>query len=149
MMNYMEHIAKSLGVELDEEFYLAKNGVKKPYLYKLTMDGMFVNRGSSGVWEVAPIALVWTLRGICSVIKKKSKTWTPKIGETYYFIDYAGFINQVLWGDDPYDAIHYKTGNYFQTKAEAANNLDAYLRWLGSEPIADWRNKESRILGGD
>lgn len=141
-INYMKHIAKSLGVELDEEFYLAKNGEMRPHPYKLTVNGMFVHKVSSGVWEEVPIALVWTLRGICSVIKKNQKTWKPKIGETYYFINYAGFINQVLWGDDPYDAIHYKTGNCFQTKAGAANNIDAYLQRLNSEHITDWSNKE-------
>lgn len=135
-MNYMEKTAEALGVELGEEFYLAKSGEKDTYLYKLTVDGMFVNKGRSGEWEEVPITFVWTLRGVCSIVKIPRK---PQKGENYYLIGSDGSVDEVDWRGDFFDTVLYRSGNCFHTKEEAERNINAYLQWLKLEPITDWR----------
>lgn len=145
-MNYMNEVAKLLGVEFEEIFRLRVNKTldgqprMKDREYKLTPEGLFVamdpNKGTG--YTKATNSLTQILNGNYSIIKLP---WTPKIKETYYFIDCEGFINPALWGDDPDDITHYKTGNCFQTRAEAGRNADAYLQWIKSEPIVDWRTE--------
>jgi len=138
-VNYMEHIAKLLGVELCEEFYLERGGKIKPsYLYKLTVDGMFVRKEGSRKWVAAPVTLVWTIRGICSIIKLP---WKPKENETYYYCKFDEVDCTKYTSAHYLSKLNIKLGNCFRTMTEAEEHLDRFIDFIESEPITDWRDK--------
>lgn len=59
-MNYMEQVAKMLGVELEEEFKLNDSD---DYKYKITKDGMFMYSGFARDWYSANHILLGVLIG--------------------------------------------------------------------------------------
>lgn len=59
-MNYMEQVAKMLGVELEEEFKLNDSD---DYKYKITKDGMFMYSGFASDWFSANHILLGVLIG--------------------------------------------------------------------------------------
>ena len=59
-MNYMEQVAKMLGVELEQEFKLNDSD---DYKYKITKDGMFMYSGFARDWYSANHILLGVLIG--------------------------------------------------------------------------------------
>ena len=59
-MNYMEQVAKMLGVELEEEFKLNDSD---NYKYKITKDGMFMYSEFASDWFSANLILLGVLIG--------------------------------------------------------------------------------------
>lgn len=59
-MNYMEQVAKMLGVRLEEEFKLNDSD---DYKYKITKDGMFMYSGFASDWFSANHILLGVLIG--------------------------------------------------------------------------------------
>lgn len=66
-MNYMEQVAKMLGVELEEEFKLNDSD---DYKYKITKDGMFMYSGFARDWYSAYHILLGVLIGKYEIVKK-------------------------------------------------------------------------------
>lgn len=57
--------------------------------------------------------------------------WTPKSGETYYFINETGEVASTEWINLGCDVCHYQFGNCFKTKEEAeiaANRVKKVLK---------------------
>lgn len=69
-MNYMENVAKMLGVELEEEFKLGSSEVK----YKFTENGLYFC-APDGWWQCSNVMLPRILRGNVEVVKLP---WQPK-----------------------------------------------------------------------
>lgn len=65
-MNYMEQVAKMLGVELEEEFYL--KGIRDKH--KITNDGMFYRSKKDGSWFITSWTLNKVLAGKLEIIKE-------------------------------------------------------------------------------
>lgn len=90
-MNYMNQIAKMLGVELEEEFYLKSttNGYyflddrSKKATFKLSLSGMMINYHNDE-WESVGECLASLLEGAYTIVKKP---WKPKENEEYYWVD--------------------------------------------------------------
>lgn len=150
-MNYMEEVAKLLGVELDEEFYLEENGVKRPYLYKLTMDGMPYYNEEYKMWEGMGFATLGRiLGGEISIIKQLCcPYWKPQTGELYYYCascyptwDIESTVQSMRFNNEPIDWVHVKIGNCFKTEEEARKYLPAFEAWIDSKPITDWRDSD-------
>lgn len=59
-MNYMEQVAKMLGVEMEEEFKLNDSD---NYKYKITKDGMFMYSGFASDWYSSNHILLGVLFG--------------------------------------------------------------------------------------
>lgn len=65
-MNYMEQVAKMLGVELEEEFYL--KGIRDKH--KITNDGLFYRSKKDGSWFITSWTLNKVLAGKLEIIKE-------------------------------------------------------------------------------
>ena len=76
-MNYMENVAKMLGVELEEEFKI--KGFEP--IYKITNYGLVIKADSNNWCEMSGDTFLQLIRGDY-VIRKLP--WQPKKGEKYY-----------------------------------------------------------------
>ena len=115
-MNYMEQIAKMLGVEIGEEFDLYDGEDLKEYSpYHFTNEG-FVDFESDESYTI-----------LCGVLKGeyiiKKKPWKPKKGDDYWCcIRSKGAETSVVrhkWNDNLQDIIFFGIGNCFKTQKEA------------------------------
>lgn len=125
-MNYMKDIAKLLGVELDEEFYLedvTDGGCYITYdndktVLKLSNAGMLRRDKHmvSGWIDSTYHYLLGLLTGRYTIVKKP---WKPSHGLRYYYVrldktlDYTIFDSECYW-----DVLAYTLGNCFRTKEE-------------------------------
>ena len=111
-MNHMKDVAKLLGVELGEEFYITYKGEKtNPAVYKLTQNGLVCNDA------ICHIELSMLLIGTNGVEKRP---WKPKTGQTCWYVYSDGSILTTVFNSDfTSDLSKYKLGKLYRTKAEA------------------------------
>lgn len=119
-MNYWKRFAEMLGLELDEEFSLAKpNGEKVTEdKYKVTERGLYYKPqiGINRYYE-APIIIYNLLNG---KYKAVPKPWKPKNGERYWYYSPLSRETFYLTREDGFDdLLLWKAGNCFKTKEEA------------------------------
>ena len=124
-MNYMKDIAKLLGVEFDEEFYLKStlNGKycssgKNKTTFKLSDSGMRMKFVHDNDYEWCSIdaILAEILTGSQEIVKKP---WKPTKGERYWYVLSDRDVDDTTF--DPYccyDLALYTLGNCFRTKEE-------------------------------
>lgn len=113
--NYMNDIAKLLGVELNEEFKIGT--FLNPY--KLTERGLFFKNNRK--WEYADATLSDLLTGKIEIIKSQ---WKPRINEIYYCPS-NNFLFSVEneWFNTVEDKALFKCGLVFQTKEKCEKAL--------------------------
>lgn len=113
--NYMNDVAKLLGVELNEEFRIGNF----PLLYKFTEQGLFFKDNNK--WEYAYDTLDDLLTGKTEIVKSK---WKPRINEVYYCPS-NNFLFSVEneWFNTVEDKALFKCGLVFQTKEECEKAL--------------------------
>lgn len=113
--NYMNGVAKLLGVELNEEFKI------ETFLnsYKLTEQGLFFKNGRK--WEYADATLSDLLTGKIEIVKSQ---WKPRINEVYYCPS-NNFLFSVEneWFNTVEDKALFKCGLVFQTEKECEKAL--------------------------
>lgn len=109
-MNYMENVAKMLGVELEEEFMIDSSDK----VYRFFKNGLCYQ--CSGAWLPAEYQFFDLIKGDSKIIKLP---WQPKNGDKYYHpasnfkdIYYAG------WGNTIFDIALKEAGMIFKTKEE-------------------------------
>lgn len=120
-MSYWEQFAKMFGLELDEEFSLAKSNGEKinKDTYKVKVDGLFYKSPFGTNWYREPSKTTYYL--LMGDYKVLFKPWKPEIGEQYWHYSEAwkegiscdwegGFNDLLLW----------KAGNCFRTEEEAS-----------------------------
>lgn len=125
-MNYMNQIAKMLGVELDEEFYLedvTDGGYYITYdndkvVFKLSNLGMLRKdkHTVSGWIDVTHHYLPELFTGRYTIVKKP---WKPTKEERYWYVLSDRYVVDTTF--DPYccyDLAFYTFGNCFRTKEE-------------------------------
>lgn len=123
-MNYMENVAKMLGVELEEEFMIDSSDK----VYRFFKNGLCFQ--CSGAWLPAEYQFFDLIKGECKIIKLP---WQPKEGDKYYHpasnfkdIYYAG------WGNTIFDIALKEAGMIFRTKAECEAALpELRKKYLG------------------
>lgn len=124
-MNYMKDIAKLLGVEFDEEFYLKStlNGKycssgKNKTTFKLSDSGMqmkFVHNNDYE-WCSLDAILAEILTGSQEIVKKP---WKPKENEEYYWVDLKRRVVKGNFNCDyTWNVMRYQLGNCFRTEEE-------------------------------
>ena len=118
--NYMEEVARMLGVELGENFDV-NDGVCNPYT--ITEQCMFDCDGDD-----CPFTLLRLLNGRSNIIKKP---WIPKDGESVFYIDIEG--NGEVWedefcSDDLYSIGNLTLGWVFKTREEAEAHKEEIMR---------------------
>ena len=119
--NYMEEIARMLGVELGEEFDI--EGRWNPY--KITESGLIDRFGGN-----EPDILLYLLSGI-EEITKKEKPWMPKDGENVFYVninDNGAIWKDVFTADDLYCVVDLALGWVFKTHEEAEAHKEEIMR---------------------
>lgn len=124
-MNYMENVAKMLGVELEEEFMVTEDDS----IYILTKDGLEY-KSDDGNWHYANNVFLNLLDGTTEIIKLP---WQPKKGDEYYCPG-EGFNNvfRALWGNTVFGFAFKEAGFIFKTYEECKAALPALRKkYLG------------------
>ena len=120
--NYMEEVARMLGVELGEEFDL-EGHMWNPY--KITETGLIDRFGGN-----EPDILLYLLSGI-EEITKKEKPWMPKDGENVFYVninDNGAIWKDVFTADDLYCVVDLALGWVFKTKEEAEAHKEEIMQ---------------------
>ena len=113
MANHMEEVAKMLGVEINEEFYI--NEIIDKGLFHFKWNGLYNSHGSFCVKIFTNL-----LTGIYTVCK----LYKPKIQEPYFSVHQDGDIARIVWFGNTGDLCYYKLGNCYRTRDEAEANRD-------------------------
>lgn len=125
--NYMQDVARMLGVELEEEFKLNGRETK----YKITENGLYFYE-PDGWWQCSNVLLPRILRGNVEIVKLP---WQPKDGEHYYFpaADFQ-YSCPAAWHNSPIDFALKEAGMIFKTKAECDVTLpELRKKYLGGD----------------
>ena len=118
--NYMEEVARMLGVELGEEFEI-KGGFCNPYM--ITERGLL-----DCVGDESPSILIGLLDGSIKIIKKP---WIPKDGENIFYIyieDDGEIWDDKFHSDDLYSVANLALGWVFKTREEAEAHKEEIMR---------------------
>ena len=127
-MNYMEQVAKMLGVEIGECFEINKqDGV-----FILCYDGLLHTQSGFMCNEL----LSMLLYGKHTI---KRKPWRPQDGECYYRVDEIGYVYRDRWDSSCLSdhMNYYKIGNCYKTSEEAKVNRDKWLAFYKSDEVLE------------
>ena len=124
--NYMEDVAKMLGVELEEEFKIGSSDT----IFKFYKNGLCFQCG--GAWLRADSNLIDLIKGDSKIVKLP---WQPRKGEVYCRpedgFEYVAFDN---WGNHPIDFALKEAGMAFKTKEECEAALpELRKKYLGGD----------------
>lgn len=127
MINHMPEVAKMLGVEIGEEFYIG------PYnaTYVIREDGLYSTSSEALCSDI----LIKLLNGIWAI---KRKPWKPFEGEDFFYIDQKSHICSGYFHEKClYDINLYKLGNCYRTKEEAEANRDKWVAFYASDEVLE------------
>ena len=124
--NYMQDVARMLGVELGEKFNVSSCGQT---LYMLTEDGLSCLVCDKWV-EQADFAFMTLIKGKYKIIKRP---WQPKNGDRYYFpVDGFTITSCAIWCDSTLEYALKEAGMIFKTKEECEAALpELRKKYLG------------------
>lgn len=130
--NYMQDVARMLGVELEEEFRIKETLTKS--IYKITSSGL-LGKCDGKDWKHENYALASLLIGVYHIIKLP---WQPKVGDVYYRPrDYHTAFSEAVtdfWRDTVNDFALKEAGMIFRTKEECEAALPALRKkYLGGD----------------
>ena len=128
--NLMPEVAKSLGVEIGEEFVI-ENADRKENVV-LALDGFHVIQPNNVVGPDHGKLLSKVLQGLYAV---KKIPWEPQEGDMYYILNTrALFIESFMWDNGTFDYLAKNMGIIYRTKAEAEAHLEEdYERLTGNK----------------
>ena len=128
--NLMPEVAKSLGVEIGEEFVI-ENADRKENVV-LALDGFHVIQPNNVVGPDHGKLLSKVLQGLYAV---KKIPWEPQEGDMYYILNTrALFIESFMWDNGTFDYLAKNMGIIYRTKAEAEAHLaEDYERLTGKK----------------
>lgn len=126
--NYMQDVARMLGVELGEEFKIKDF---EP-VYKLTDYGLCVKVDSVEWHEMSGDSFIQLIKGDYEIIKLP---WKPKYDERYYKpSENFSYAVAMFWHNRPWDFAYKETGMVFRTKEECEAALPALRKkYLGGD----------------
>ena len=132
-MNYMPEVAKMLGVEIGEEFYIKELPDIRCTIYN---DGLYLYPIQDCICTVpsCDVTLARLLKGVITI---RRKPWRPKLGEKYwcFTMEEGPICNQ--WSDIWMDVVYYKFGNCYKTKEEAEANIDKWAEFYKSDEVLE------------
>ena len=134
MHNYMEEVARLIGVELNEEFELVFDPNSTCHAtIKLTTDGVkIIKTDVYDIFNFKSNLLEHLLKGNYGI---KKKPWKPKYDEKYYSIGVDGNVENNAWLNDTIDRTLYKVGNCYHTAEEARINCIKWKEFYDSDEI--------------
>lgn len=123
-MNYMEQVAKMLGVEIGETFNIKREG-------KVLNSDFWINDAGlkcSG-FECVEHVFINILNGKDKI---KRKPFTPVSGQPYFIPEFSldACCDNMHWTNDTYDKHYYERGMVFRTKEEAVEAAKKMLKAL-------------------
>lgn len=137
--NLIPEIAKMLGVEIGETFYI-KEPNNNAVLYKITDTGLFSicqGRESTNVYE--PIMFCNIIAGDIEIIKLP---WEPKQGECYFHPEVLSKrVGHSRWIGDNYDYAFKALGMIYRTKAEAKAHFAKDYRKLTGRKLEGYHGR--------
>lgn len=109
--NYMQDVARMLGVELGEEFKLDGRETK----YKFTENGLYFY-APDGWWQCSSVLLPKILKGKLEIVRLP---WQPKHNETFYrpWRSFTGATSE-YWNNAVTDFALKEAGMIFRTAEE-------------------------------
>lgn len=135
--NYMQDVAKMLGVELGEEFMIedADGNLIDTNVYSLTEIGCFYSTNKNDI-SAGNGSLLGILQGI---FKIRKLPWQPKKGEAYCRpMDGFEDVDFDNWSNHPIDFALKEAGMIFKTKEECEAALpELRKKYLGGDVHAD------------
>lgn len=129
--NYMQDVARMLGLELEEEFKF-RDYNNLDYYGKITDKGVYIRSEVKKDWRYDGTVLQEILTGLCKIEKLP---WQPKLGEEYY-APYIKFeiVMVTTWLDMPTDFAYKEAGMIFKTKEECEAALpELRKKYLGGD----------------
>lgn len=130
-MNYMSEVAKILGVEFGEVFYVIDSSGKKisPNYY-IAMDGILS--------DTTPAAKNMGILNkiLCGEYTIKRKSWKPNLNDEYYFVE-EDYVYSEFWIDSWIDKLYYKIGNCYRTREEAKANIEKWNVFFTSDEVLE------------
>lgn len=121
-MNYMEQVAKMLGVELEEPFKIIySNNAESIEYYRFTKNGFEFYYDEDNEWLPGAQGFI---RLILGQYKIKKKPFLSKDGERFYFIDVNKNVQSRINDQKEFDIMSYILGNCFKTEEEAEDNKE-------------------------
>ena len=124
-MNYMDEVAKVLGVELGELFEVYRN---EGY-FCLTYNGL-INQHTGR----APEVLSRLLSGDLHI---KRKPWKPNANDIFWSINASGNADWSVWVGATQQLVCYKIGNCYHTEEEAVANIDKWMGFYASDEVLE------------
>ena len=133
--NIMPEIAKLLGVEINEEFYIKDATGKDDDLHRFTSETFEYYDQSMGEW-CETLRFVDLVCGLAEIVKKP---FEPKNGERYWTVYWKEIGDMPCavyenWRGDSCDFANKVSGNCFRTEAEAeAHKFEIYEKLTGAK----------------
>lgn len=141
--NLMPEVAKLLGVEMGEPFYILENGRHKCIyngndLYKITEKGMANINKTDGSYEYHAYWRVILTELLLGEFSVEQLPWEPKYGDKYYTIDFKDdikpYISWYTWRGFAREYALWKLGVIYQTEDEAyAHMSENYEKLTGKK----------------
>ena len=135
-MNYMEQVAKMLGVELGEEFEIVfPHNLNCHATALINSEKLYItnhNVANQDLWQLN--ALTNLLNGNYTI---KRKPWKPIYRNLYWSIQPNGDVMGYSWLGEWIDIYHYKIGNCYPTEEDALNNRDKWLAFYESDEVLE------------
>ena len=142
--NLMPEVAKLLGVEMGEAFYINDHlgrrvcAYSDNNLFKIGESALLHLNNTDGCFESTDrdhIIFVKLLAGLLTIEKLP---WEPKQGEEYWTIIFRGdgkpFVHWCIWGNDSCDFSRKALNMIYRTRGEAeAHLVEDYERLTGRE----------------
>ena len=135
MVNYMEQVAKMLGVELDEEFEIQ---FESPFHASamFTADKFQITDTNVNNWvPYWPESILHSLLSGSITIKRKH--YKPVESEWYWAVKPNGEVNTWRWYDNSIDCSLYKLGNCYKTEEEAKTDRDKWVAFYASDEVLE------------
>ena len=130
--NYMDAVAKLLGVEIGEEFIIENKDSKETVV--LAADGFHVIQPNDILGPDHGKLLSKVLQGLYEV---KKKPWVPKYNEYYYSPSITQRrVMELLWLDVTRDYAMKAINMVYRTKEEAEANLSKDYERLTGKPLS-------------
>ena len=124
--NYMQDVAKMLGVELEEEFMIDSSDK----VYRFFKNGLCFQ--CDGAWLPAEYQFFDLIKGECKIIKLP---WQPKVGDVYYRPwRYFKGATSTYWNNAVEDFALKEAGMIFRTAEECEAALpELRKKYLGGD----------------
>lgn len=126
MVNYMEEIAKMLGVDIGEEFRTDK--CAGPFYF--SSDALYDVHNKyqqDGILRAL-------ISGAQKIVKYRD---IPENGYAFWYVTKNNNAYCELWEGTTFNIMLYKLGNFYKSKAEAEANCDKWSRFYASDEVLE------------